>query len=317
MNSPFQWGAKSTKIISGDLTGGRLSTSVSVDLGVGQKDPRSLRVHRLPAKRDVPYVPTDDAVVPAILRLAKVTADDVIYDLGCGDGRIVIAAAKRFGARGVGVEIDPMRIEECHDNLRRAGVGDRVQFLQKSFFDVDLSPASVVTLYLLPSLNIKLRPKLLAQLKPGSCVISNHFDMADWQPDEIVSTHHRNLHRWMVPANVRGEWHCSANDHSDRRRIVLKLTQSYQIVTGRAAVCEHEGMIGLGRLAGDELTFRLVEWGRGGAIMRYWAKVTGDQIRGRCWAEGEENKPVEWGGFRRASKSLHAAQGSQTRCAPG
>jgi hypothetical protein len=126
-----------------------------------------------------------------------------------------------------------------------------VEFLQTSFFGVDLSPASIVTLYLLPSLNIRLRSKLLSELRPGSCVISNHFDMADWQADEIVSTHHRNLHRWIVPAWVAGEWHCTVNDPASRCRVVLKLERNYQIVTGKAAVGGRDAMIGHGRINGD------------------------------------------------------------------
>jgi SAM-dependent methyltransferase len=265
--------------------------------GADPADPRRLRVHRPPAPRDVPYVPTDDAVVPAILRLANVTNGDVIYDLGCGDGRIVIAAAKHRGATGVGMDIDPLRIEECRENARRAGVTGRVTFLQKSFFDVDLSPASVVTLYLLPSLNIKLRPKLMGELRPGSRVISNHFDMADWRPDEVVEAHHRRLHKWVVPAWVTGEWHCTVNDPAGRRRVVLKLERRYQIVVGTAAVAGRETMIGHGRIAGDQLTFRLVEWGRGGAIVWYTATIEGKNLRGTCQTEGS-NERVEWGGTR-------------------
>jgi SAM-dependent methyltransferase len=273
-----------------------LSTATSADLDGDQDDPRLLRLHRPSTPRDVPYVPTDQAVVPAILRLAKISANDVIYDLGCGDGRIVIAAAKRFGARGVGIDIDPIRIQECQENARRAGVCDRVQFLQTSLFDVDLSPASIVTLYLLPSLNIRLRSKLLSQLRPGSCVISNHFDMADWRADEIVPTHHRNLHRWVIPAWVAGEWHCTINDPAGRRHLHLNLERRYQIVTGKGAIAGHETMIGHGRINADRLTFRLVEWGRGGAIMRYAATVEGHQLRGQCWPEGQEENAIAWGG---------------------
>jgi SAM-dependent methyltransferase len=263
-----------------------------------QVDPRRLRLHRPPAPRDVPYVPTADAVVPAILRLAKVTADDVIYDLGCGDGRIVIAAAKHFGARGVGVDIDPLRIQECHDNLRRANVGDRLRFLQASLFDIDLSPASIVTLYLLPSLNIRLRAKLLSELRPGSRVISNHFDMADWHPDEVVHAHHRNLYKWIIPSPVAGEWRCTVNDPAGRRHLRLSLESRYQILTGKAHVAGRETLIGLGRLDGQTLSFRLVEWGRGGAIMRYAARVEGPHLKGHCWQEGNETNLIAWGGSR-------------------
>jgi SAM-dependent methyltransferase len=251
-----------------------------------------------PRPRDVPYVPTNDAVVPAILRLARVTAADVVYDLGCGDGRIVIAAAKKAGARGLGVDIDAARIIECRENARRAGVADRVQFVQGSLFDVDLRPASVVALYLLPSLNIQLRPRLLSDLRPGSRVISHHFDMADWRADEIVEAHHRTIHLWIMPARVEGEWHCTVNDPAGRRHVRLFLERRYQIVTGKAAVSGRETMIGHGRVNGNELSFRLVEWGRGGAVMRYSATVEGNTLRGWCWAEGREHEKHEWGGTR-------------------
>ena len=261
-------------------------------------DPRRLRLHRTPPVRDVPYVPTDDAVVPAVLRLARVTADDVVYDLGCGDGRIVIAAAKHHGASGIGVDIDPLRIQECHDNLKRANVADRVQFRQASLFDLDLSPASVVTLYLLPSLNIRLRPKILSELRPGSRVISNHFDMAAWKPDETLHAHHRNLYKWIVPAPVAGEWHCTINDPAGRRRILLDLRTDFQIVTGTAQVAGRPTLIGEGRITGDTLSFRLVEWARNGAIMRYRAQVEGPHLRGTCWQEGQESHPTPLGGSR-------------------
>lgn len=269
---------------------------MSVEASTAHEDPRRLRVHRPAAPRDVPYVPTNDAVVPAILRLGKVTADDVVYDLGCGDGRIVIAAAKHLGARGLGVDIDPLRIEECRENARRAHVRDRVEFLQKSLFDIDLSPASVVTLYLLPSINIRLRPQLMSQLRPGSRVISNHFDMANWQPDEFVHAHHRDLRLWYIPARVAGEWHCMINDPVGRRRVVLHLDCRYQIVTGSAVVGGRPTPIGLGRVTGTQLSFRLVEWARGGAIMRYAATVEGKQLRGHCWPEADESQRIEWGG---------------------
>jgi SAM-dependent methyltransferase len=282
-----------------------MSTDVHVESGEGppatvvsNDDARRLRLHRPPARRDVPYVPTDDAVVPAILRLARVTSDDVIYDLGCGDGRILVAAAKHFGAHGIGIDIDPLRIQECHDNARRAHVTDRVRFLQTSLFEVDLSPASVVTLYLLPSLNIRLRPKLLSELRPGSRLISNHFDMADWHPDEVVHAHHRNLHKWVIPAQVAGEWHCTVNDPAGRRHLRLVLERRYQIVTGKAYVSGRETLIGLGRIQGDTLSFRLVEWGRGGAIMRYAARVDGPNLRGHCCHEGDEGSVIAWGGSR-------------------
>jgi SAM-dependent methyltransferase len=261
-------------------------------------DPRRLRVHRPAAPRDVPYVPTDEAVVPAILRLAGVGADDVVYDLGCGDGRILIAAARHYGARGVGIDIDPLRIRECHDNARRLGVRERVRFLQASLFDVDLGPASVVTLYLLPSLNIRLRPKLLGELRPGARVVSNHFEMPGWHPDESVYAHRRNLYKWIIPARVEGEWHCTVNDPAGRRHLRLALERRFQILTGKAHVAGRDALIGLGRVQGDTISFRLVEWGREGAVMRYSARIEGKHLRGRCWQEGREETAIAWGGSR-------------------
>src|SRR6188768_1774769 len=126
----------------------------------GGVDPRTLQLHRLQPQRDVPYVPTDDAVVAAMLKLGGVSADDVVYDLGCGDGRIVVAAG-RLGARGVGVDIDLQRVHEACENVKRHGLSSRIKIIRESFFDIDLREASVVTLYLLPGINVKLRPKLL------------------------------------------------------------------------------------------------------------------------------------------------------------
>jgi predicted RNA methylase len=150
---------------------------------------------------DVIYVPTPEAVVDAMLKLAKVGKNDVVYDLGCGDGRIVITAAKQFGARGVGIDIDPKRIEESNANALLAGVTDRVKFLHTDLFadSTNLSEATVVTLYLLPSLNVKLMPKLLRELKPGTRIVSNSFDMGDWKADQEIEVDSRTIYFWTVP----------------------------------------------------------------------------------------------------------------------
>ncbi len=138
------------------------------------------------AKRtpDVPYVPTTERAVEAMLELARVTKNDVVYDLGCGDGRIVITAARKYGARGVGIDINPERIAEARENAKKAGVEHLVKFIEQDLFEADIREASVVTLFLLSSVNLKLRPKLLAELKPGTRVVSNTFDMGDWKPDK-------------------------------------------------------------------------------------------------------------------------------------
>ena len=153
---------------------------------------------------EVPYVPTDDRVVAEMLAVANVGKDDVLYDLGSGDGRIVITAAKKFGTRGVGVDIDPERVKEANENAAKAGVTDRVRFVQQDLFQTDFREATVVTLYLLPSVNMRLRPKLLSDLKPGTRVVSHNYDMGDWAPlKTIVVTLPEDTHTvyyWIVPS---------------------------------------------------------------------------------------------------------------------
>ncbi len=147
---------------------------------------------------DVIFVPTREAVVEAMLDVAKVGSDDIVYDLGCGDGRIVIAAAKR-GARGVGIDIDPKRIQEANANAKDAGVTDRVMFLEQDLFTSDIREATVVTLYLLPGLNLKLRPILMEQLRPGTRIVSHDFDMGDWKPEETVQVDGKTVYLWTIP----------------------------------------------------------------------------------------------------------------------
>jgi SAM-dependent methyltransferase len=159
---------------------------------------------------DVPYVPTTEAAVQAMLNLAKVKKTDVVYDLGCGDGRIVIAAAKNFGARGVGIDINPVRIREARENAKKAGVENLVRFEENDLFQADIHEATVVTLFLLPHINLKLRPKLLQDLKPGTRIVSNTFDMDDWKAEKEVTVGDadtdldyeplsRKLYLWTVP----------------------------------------------------------------------------------------------------------------------
>jgi SAM-dependent methyltransferase len=151
-------------------------------------------------KLDVPYVPTPPDVVKAMLKLADVKPSDVIYDLGCGDGRIAIAAAKEFGARAVGIDIDPKRISEARENANSAGVADRVKFMLGNLFGADVHDATVVTLYLLPTVNLQLKPKLLRDLKPGTRIVSHRFDMGDWKPDKEATVDGRSIYFWVIPS---------------------------------------------------------------------------------------------------------------------
>ncbi len=149
---------------------------------------------------DVPYVPSPNAVVEAMLKLAGVTAADNVYDLGCGDGRIVITAAREYKAHGVGIDINPQRIREARVNAQKALVGPRVRFEQNDLFQADIHDATVVTLYLLPSVNLRLRPKLLKELRPGTRIVSHTFDMGDWKPEKEQQVEDATIYLWTVPA---------------------------------------------------------------------------------------------------------------------
>ena len=149
---------------------------------------------------DVVYVPTPQEVVDAMLKMARVKKGDVLYDLGSGDGRIPVTAAKQFGIRATGIDINPQRIAEANANAKAAGVNNLVTFRNEDLFQADIRPATVVTLYLLDSLNEKLRPKLLRDLKPGTRIVSHAFRMGDWEPERTVEVYGRTIHLWMVPA---------------------------------------------------------------------------------------------------------------------
>ena len=153
-----------------------------------------------PSRRpDVIYVPTPEAVVEAMLQVANVTKNDVVYDLGCGDGRIPVTAARKYGARGVCFDIDPERIKEATANVAKNNVGNLVRVVHADLFEQDLSAASVITLYLLPSLNVKLMPKLMKELKPGTRIVSHAFDMGDWKPEKELDVDGRKVYYWTIP----------------------------------------------------------------------------------------------------------------------
>ena len=167
--------------------------TLAVPSSARQAAPEALR------SPDVIYVPTPQEVVDAMLKLANVTEADVVYDLGSGDGRTPITAARTYGARGVGIDIDPERIKEANENLRTSGVADKVRFLNQDLFASDISEATVVTLYLLPSLNLKLVPKLNAELRPGTRVVSHAFDMGEIRPEQTQNVNGRTIYLWTVP----------------------------------------------------------------------------------------------------------------------
>jgi ribosomal protein L11 methylase PrmA len=180
-----------------------LSIVVGLALSVGQGVGAQTLAAPAQASRppDVIYVPTRQAVVDAMLKMAKVGPDDVVYDLGCGDGRIVISAAK-LGARGVGIDIDPQRVAEANQNVQKSAVGDRVKILNEDLFTTDFSDASVVTLYLLPYVNLKLRPILWKTLKPGTRIVSHDFDMGDWKPEQTITVDGSAIYYWTITPDL-------------------------------------------------------------------------------------------------------------------
>lgn len=202
---------------------------------------------------DVPYVPTPNTIVYRMLELADVKPDDYVIDLGSGDGRIVIAAARDWDVKkGYGVDLDPRRVNEATHNARTAGVSDQVSFDQGNIFDIDFSEADVLTLYLLPKINVELRPVILDTLRPGTRVVSHSFDMGDWQADEWIEVQKRYIYKWIVPAKVEGKWEVTRADGSS---FTLELTQKFQFVQGQADFRSKTLPVSFAKLNGAELRF--------------------------------------------------------------
>jgi len=206
---------------------------------------------------DAPYVPSPAATVDEMLRLAEVGPGDVVYDLGAGDGRVVIAAATKFGARGVGVERDLRLVEQARRNAMQAGVADRVRFLQQDLFATDLGGATVVALYLSPNFNEKLRPSLLA-LAPGTRIVSHSAGMGDWRPDRRTAIR-KDVLLWVVPANVAGRWRATLDIAPRRRALELEISQRYQEVKASARLGDAPAQVWEARLQADRLSFVIVE----------------------------------------------------------
>lgn len=196
---------------------------------------------------DVPYVPTPQDVVDRMLDMAKLTKDDVHIDLGSGDGRIAITAAKR-GARSRGIDLNPTRIAEANENAQKAGVTDRVTFVLGNLFEQKIAEANVLTMYLLQSVNLQLRPRILAELKPGSRVVSHAFSMNEWEPDQQANVNGRNVYLWIVPGKAEGTWQAE----SGGRKFTLNLKQAFQKLTGTASVNGVERPV-TGKLTGNSI----------------------------------------------------------------
>ncbi len=271
---------------------------------------------------EVPYVPTPEEVVAEMLKMADVGKDDVLYDLGCGDGRIVITAAKELGCRGVGIDIEPLRIEESRKNAIDAGVSERVEFILSDLFEADISRATVVTLYLLPRVNLRLRPKLFHELNPGARVVSHDFDMGKWNPDDKKILNDNNadfspprdpivfdsfvldgnwdrhtVYLWIVPANVTGVWRWTIPTISGAKQYSLELEQIFQEVQGKAY--EDTSLIPVsiknGKIEGNRLVFTLERIReKHTEQLLFDGVVRGHTMEGVVRIAGNPNSKVKW-----------------------
>jgi SAM-dependent methyltransferase len=236
---------------------------------------------------DVPYVPTDNEVVNEMLDMANVGPGDYVIDLGSGDGRIVIAAAQR-GAYGHGVDIDPERIKEAKENAQKANVSDKVMFLKENIFNTDFSRANVITMYLLSSVNMRLRPKLLDRLEPGTKLVSHDFDMGDWEPDQHASVGNDDVYYWIVPADVGGEWQWRINGN----KFTMNVKQTFQkiepeITEGNSTLTIKDKV-----LRGDRISFTAVN-SDNGTYYVYNGEVDGNMIMGKVQIRTDNNKTIE------------------------
>jgi SAM-dependent methyltransferase len=227
--------------------------------------------------KDVIWVPTPDDLVERMLRMAQVTAKDYVVDLGAGDGRIAIAAAKKFGARALGIEYNPDMVKLSQRNAQAAGVAGKATFRQADIFVTDFSQADVVTMYLLPDLNLKLRPKILA-MRPGTRVVSHAFNMDDWEPDEVTNYDGKTAYFWLVPASVMGTWMLETSSSTASERVELGIEQRYQRVSGKVAL--ENISVGLRdvRLRGSQIEFSFVD--ARGARRDYAGQVSGGRMEG-------------------------------------
>ncbi len=227
--------------------------------------------------KDVIWVPTPEALVDRMLRMANVTSNDFVMDLGSGDGRIAIAAGKNFKTRAVGVEFNPDMVTLSNQNAAREGVTDLVRFIRGDIFETDFSQASVITMYLLPSLNLRLRPKLL-DMKPGTRITSHAFDMAEWVADETATVEGRSAYLWIVPAKTAGTWSFDMGG----TKVNLQISQTFQRIEGTLQRGDRLSPM-TGSLRGDEIRFSVPD-GQG-SRREFVGKVTGDRMEGHSGSE--------------------------------
>jgi len=229
---------------------------------------------------DVPYVPTPQVTVDEMLRMADVKPQDFVLDLGSGDGRIVITAARKFGARGLGVDLDFHLVIQSEESARQAGVEKRVQFLQQDLFKTDLSQATVITMYLLPGVTRRLRP-LLLDLRPGTRIVSHDFDLAEWKPDQKTYIR-KNVFLWIVPARVAGRWQMQLPLPPVERHVELNLTQRFQELDAHARMNGVPTQVWEPAIRGDRISFVVVDSAdrENEATLYFEGRVSGDVMEG-------------------------------------
>jgi hypothetical protein len=220
---------------------------------------------------DVPYVPTPQEVVDRMLAIAKVSGKDFVMDLGCGDGRMLVTAASKFGSRGRGVDLNPQRIKEANANAQAAKVTDKVTFEVKNLFETSIADADVLTMYLLPSVNMQLRPRIFDEMKPGSRIVSHSFDMGDWEADLRDQVNYSRIYYWVVPAKVGGTW--TITDGADK--IAMTLVQTHQKITGGDVKFTGGSAPVMGLVTGSEV--RITTQIRGEPRV-YVGRVSGNQM---------------------------------------
>jgi len=234
--------------------------------------------------KDVVWVPTSDGLVKRMLQMAGVTATDRVYDLGAGDGKIAIAAARDFGARAVGVEYNPemAKLAQCY--VEAEGLGEKVRIVHGDIFETDFSTATVVTLYLLPELNLRLRPTIL-KMKPGTRVVSHSFLMDDWEPDDRSMSEDGTAYLWIVPASVQGRWTFRQQGGSDQ--FTIELIQTFQQLTG--SVGEPTQPLTIAKLSGPELE---LAFRQGGTVTQLSGQVRGDKIEAQVTRDGKTTRYI-------------------------
>ncbi len=244
---------------------------------------------------EVPYVQSSMTVVDTMLSIAGVGPQDYVVDLGSGDGRIVIGAAKKFGARALGIEYDSRLVEESRRNALREGVADRASFLRQDIFEADFSNASVVTMYLLPDVNLQLRPRLLYELRPGTRVVSHDFDMGDWAPDAkqtvpvpdkpVGPRKESTIFLWTVPARLAGSWRGTLSGPSGEEPVLLEFEQVFQMVRARIWL-PHSSMTGMGQIQGASVRLDLRRLQFETNTLQFTLKAVDGRLEGEAVEEG-------------------------------